>query len=65
MDDEDEFGIPNEYYSHYSETTPRHYSENIPTSSFEQFLDDSLANEQRFEDFGECMRVILIVSTLY
>ena len=64
MDDEDQFGIPNDYYSHYSEATPRHYSENFPTSSFDEFLDESLADKP-FEDFGEYMRVILIGSIFY
>jgi hypothetical protein len=64
MDDEDQFGIPSDYYSHYSEATPRHYSENFPTSSFDDFLDESLADKP-FEDFGEYMRVILIGSSLY
>jgi hypothetical protein len=64
MDDEDQFGIPSDYYSHYSGTTPRHYSENFPTSSFDEFLDESLADKP-FEDFGEYMRVVLIGSTLY
>jgi hypothetical protein len=64
MDDEDQFGIPSDYYSHYSEATPRHYSENFPTSSFDEYLDESLADKP-FEDFGEYMRVILIGSSLY
>ena len=59
MDDEDQFGIPSDYYSHYSDATPRHYSENFPTSSFEEFLDERLADKP-FEDFGEYMRVVLI-----
>jgi hypothetical protein len=59
MDDEDQFGIPSSYYSHYSEATPLHYSENFPTSSFDEFLDEPLAATDRpFEDFGEYMRVI-------
>ena len=64
MDDEDRFGIPSDYYSHYSEVTPGHYSENFPTSSFDEFLDGSLADKP-FEDYGEYMRVILIVSISY
>lgn len=62
MDDEDQFGIPSDYYSHYSDATPRHYSENFPTSSFEEFLDERLTDKP-FEDFGEYMRVVLIGST--
>jgi hypothetical protein len=65
MDDEDQFGIPSDYYSHYSEATPRQYSDNFPTSSFDEFLDEPLADKQPFEDFGEYMRVILIGSILY
>jgi len=67
MDDEDQFGIPSNYYSHYSEATPRHYSENFPTSSFDEFLDhasEPLADKP-FEDFGEYMRVILIGFQFY
>jgi hypothetical protein len=56
MDDEDQFGIPNSYYSHYSE--------NFPTSSFDEFLDEPLADKS-FEDFGKYMRVILIGTILY
>jgi hypothetical protein len=57
MDDEEQYGIPSNYYSHYSGATPRHYSDNFPTSSFEEFLEESLADKP-FEDFGEYMRVI-------
>lgn len=64
MDDEDLFGIPSDYYSHYSEATPRYYSENPPTSSFDEFLNERLADKP-FEDFGEYMRVDLISSVLY
>jgi len=64
MDDEDQFGIPSDYYSNYSEATPRHYSENFPTSSLDEFLDEPLADKP-FEDFGEYMRVICIGSILY
>ena len=56
MDDEDEFGIPRDYSSNYSEATPRYYSENFPmTSSFDEFLDERLADKP-FGDFGEYMR---------
>ena len=60
MDEEDQFGIPSDYYSHYSGATPRHYSENFPTSSFDEFLDDELEPfaDKPFEDFGDYMRVI-------
>jgi hypothetical protein len=64
MDDEDQFGIPSDYYSHYSDATPRHYSENFPTSSFDEFLDEPLADKP-FEDFGEYMRVSLFGLILY
>ena len=58
MDDEDIYGIPSDYYS-YSEATPRHYSETVPTSSFDErheLLDETLADKS-FDDFGECMRL--------
>jgi hypothetical protein len=55
MDDKDEYGIPSDYYQYFSET-PQHYSENVPTSSFDELLDETLA-ERSFEDFGEYMRV--------
>ena len=62
MDDQDEYGIPSDYYQYFSET-PQHYSENVPTSSFDDLLDEALA-ERSFEDFGEYMRVTW-VSLLY
>jgi hypothetical protein len=67
MDDRDQFGIPRDYYSHYSEETPQHYSESFPTSSFDEFpgLDHESLADKPFEDFGEYMRGILIGSTLY
>ena len=61
MDENDQFGLPGNYYSCYSEPTPRHHLEDFPTSSFDGFLDEPLA-DQPFEDFGEYMRVIFIGS---
>lgn len=58
MDDEDVYGIPSDYY-HYSEAMPQHYSENVPTSSFDELLDETFADES-FEDSGEYMRVICV-----
>lgn len=57
MDEEDQFGIPSDYYSNYSEAAPGNYSENFPTSSFDEFLDEPLA-DRPFEDYGKYMRVI-------
>jgi hypothetical protein len=67
MDDEDHFGFPGNYYSHYSEAeaTPRHYSENFPTSPFDEYLDEPELADKPFDDSGEYMRVILICSILY
>ncbi len=64
MDEEEVFGIPSDYYSNYSEETPLYYSENVPTSSFDEFLDET-PPDKLFEDFGKCMRVTLISSILY
>jgi hypothetical protein len=59
MDDEDLYGIPSDYYN-YSEATPGHYSENVPTSSLDELLDEALADGS-FEDFGEYMRVTWVI----
>lgn len=61
MDDVDVYGIPSDSY-YYSEETPQHYSENVPTSSFQSFdelLDETLPDNS-YEDFGEYMRVTLV-----
>lgn len=58
MMDEDEYGIPNDYYQ-YSGETPQHYPEQILTS-FDEFVDetqDETLAEGAFGDFGEYMRV--------
>jgi len=57
MDDEDEYGIPSDYY--HSEVIPQRYPETGPTSSFDDLLDGTLADNS-FEDFSECMRVVVV-----
>jgi hypothetical protein len=63
MDDEDVYGIPSDYY-YYSEATPQHYSENFPTSSFDELRDERLP-DNTYEDFGEYMRVTWVSLNLY
>jgi hypothetical protein len=57
MDDEDEYGIPSDYYQ--SEVMLQRYPETGPTSSFDDLLDGTLADNS-FEDFSECMRVVVV-----
>ena len=57
MDDEDLYGIPSDYY--HPEAMLQHYTESTPTS-FDDFLDrdETFADNNSFEDFSECMRVV-------
>lgn len=57
MDDEDLYGIPSDYY--HSESMLQPYTETAPTS-FDDFLvrDETFADDNSFEDFSECMRVV-------
>jgi len=57
MDDEDLYGIPSDYY--HPEAMVQHYTESTPTS-FDDFLDrdETFADNNAFEDFSECMRVV-------
>ena len=59
MDEEDEYGIPHDYYS--SEGSFRNYPENFPPSSFDGHLEDTLGDSQ-LDSFGECecMRPTLV-----
>lgn len=58
MDEEDEYGIPH----HYSQGSFQKYT-NIPSSSFDDLLEDTLGDSQR-DGLGECMRpnLVLILS---
>ncbi|KAI9466064.1 P-loop containing nucleoside triphosphate hydrolase protein [Lactarius psammicola] len=51
MDEEDEYGIPHDYYS--SEGSFQIYQENFPPSSFDGHLEDTLGDSQR-DSFGDC-----------
>lgn len=62
MDEEDEYGIPYDYYS--PEGSFRSYPEDLPPSFFDGSLEDTLGDGQpctsQHHSFGECMRLTLV-----
>lgn len=62
MDEEDEYGIPYDYYS--TEGSLRSHPEDLPSSFLDDSLEITLGGGQpctsQHHSFGECMRLTLV-----